>query len=445
MTILIQNGQVINPATGMNEVADVLVENGVVSKIEKGIKEKADRKINAKGCFVMPGFIDMHVHLRDPGFEEKETIETGCRAAAHGGYTTILAMPNTKPVVDNPDVVNYVHNKAKTVGLVNVLQVGAVTKNQEGKELADIEGMVKAGIPAISEDGKSVMNAQLYREAMEKAAKLGIVVLAHCEDKNLVNGGVMNEDEHARELGLKGITNSVEDIIVARDIMLSHDTGAKLHLCHCSTEDSVMMVDLAKQKNVKVTAEVCPHHFTLTSDDIRKIAPEMDVEKNVIAADADADTNFKMNPPLRTKKDVEALRVGLRDNIMDVISTDHAPHTFADKNTSMKNAPFGIVGLETAACLTYTELVLGGYLTPMQMAEKTSYYPAKILGLQDKGAVSEGKIADLVIFDPNREYIIDKNTFFSKGKNTPFDGWKVKGDVRYTLVDGTIVYENTSY
>ena len=253
MTILIQNGQVINPATGMNEVADVLVENGVVSKIEKGIKEKADRKINAKGCFVMPGFIDMHVHLRDPGFEEKETIETGCRAAAHGGYTTILAMPNTKPVVDNPDVVNYVHNKAKTVGLVNVLQVGAVTKNQEGKELADIEGMVKAGIPAISEDGKSVMNAQLYREAMEKAAKLGIVVLAHCEDKNLVNGGVMNEDEHARELGLKGITNSVEDIIVARDIMLSHDTGAKLHLCHCSTEDSVMMVDLAKQKNVKVT------------------------------------------------------------------------------------------------------------------------------------------------------------------------------------------------
>ena len=403
MTILIQNGQVINPATGMNEVADVLVENGVVSKIEKGIKEKADRKINAKGCFVMPGFIDMHVHLRDPGFEEKETIETGCRAAAHGGYTTILAMPNTKPVVDNPDVVNYVHNKAKTVGLVNVLQVGAVTKNQEGKELADIEGMVKAGIPAISEDGKSVMNAQLYREAMEKAAKLGIVVLAHCEDKNLVNGGVMNEDEHARELGLKGITNSVEDIIVARDIMLSHDTGAKLHLCHCSTEDSVMMVDLAKQKNVKVTAEVCPHHFTLTSDDIRKIAPEMDVEKNVIAADADADT-------------------------------------FADKNTSMKNAPFGIVGLETAACLTYTELVLGGYLTPMQMAEKMSYNPAKIVGL-DKGDIAPGKTADIVIFDPNETYKIDKNKFASKGRNTPFDGRTVTGKVKMTIVGGHIVYE----
>ena len=423
MTILIQNGQVINPATGMNEVADVLVENGVVSKIEKGIKEKADRKINAKGCFVMPGFIDMHVHLRDPGFEEKETIETGCRAAAHGGYTTILAMPNTKPVVDNPDVVNYVHNKAKTVGLVNVLQVGAVTKNQEGKELADIEGMVKAGIPAISEDGKSVMNAQLYREAMEKAAKLGIVVLAHCEDKNLVNGGVMNEDEHARELGLKGITNSVEDIIVARDTMLSHDTGAKLHLCHCSTEDSVMMVDLAKQKNVKVTAEVCPHHFTLTSDDM-----------------VEGDTNYKMNPPLRRKEDVEALKKGLSDGTMEVISTDHAPHTADEKNSSMVKAPFGIVGMETAAALTYTELVLGGYLTPMQMVEKMSYNPAQILHLK-KGTLEEGRMADVMLFDPECTYAIDKNKFWSKAKNTPFQGRKVTGKVMMTICDGKIVYD----
>ena len=423
MTILIQNGQVINPATGMNEVADVLVENGVVSKIEKGIKEKADRKINAKGCFVMPGFIDMHVHLRDPGFEEKETIETGCRAAAHGGYTTILAMPNTKPVVDNPDVVNYVHNKAKTVGLVNVLQVGAVTKNQEGKELADIEGMVKAGIPAISEDGKSVMNAQLYREAMEKAAKLGIVVLAHCEDKNLVNGGVMNEDEHARELGLKGITNSVEDIIVARDIMLSHDTGAKLHLCHCSTEDSVMMVDLAKQKNVKVTAEVCPHHFTLTEDDI-----------------VEGDANYKMNPPLRTKADVDALKAGLRDDIMEVISTDHAPHTAEEKAKDLKSAPFGIVGMETAAALTFTELVKTGYLTPMGMAEKMSTNPARILGI-NKGDISVGHLADITIFDPKDTYEINAAEFASKGKNMPFEGRKVTGRVVGTILDGRIVYQ----
>lgn len=439
MTILIKNGQVINPATRMDEVADVLVENGTVTKIAKGIKMKADREIDAKGCFVMPGFIDMHVHLRDPGFEQKETIETGCRAAARGGFTTILAMPNTKPVVDNPDVVNYVHNKAKTVGVVNVLQVGAVTKGQKGKELADIPGMAKAGIPAISEDGKSVMDAELYREGMEVAAKCGIAVLAHCEDINLVNGGVMNADDNAKELGLSGITNSVEDVIVARDIMLCRDTGVRLHLCHCSTKASVAMVKYAKMEGMKVSAEVCPHHFTLTSDDIHKIEPTIDPEKKV-AIHADADTNFKMNPPLRTKEDVQALKEGLRDDIMDVIATDHAPHTFAEKNTSMKKAPFGIVGLETAASLTYTELVEQGYLTPMQMAEKMSYNPAKIIGL-DKGNIEPGKIADIVIFDPKKKYQIDKNEFASKGKNTPFHGRKVTGKVRATIVNGHVVYE----
>ncbi len=439
MTILIKNGRVINPATKMDEVADVLVEDGVVSDIDKDIKAKADREIDAKGCFVMPGFIDMHVHLRDPGFEQKEDIKTGCAAAAHGGFTTVLAMPNTKPVVDNPDVVNYVHNKAKTVGVVNVIQVGAVTKGQKGEELADIEGMAKAGIKAISEDGKSVMNAELYREGMEQAAKLGLAVLAHCEDINLVNGGVMNSDANAKELGLKGITNSVEDIIVARDIMLCRDTGVKLHLCHCSTADSVKMVKHAKMEGIKVTAEVCPHHFTLTSDDIHKIEPTMDAEKKV-AIEADADTNYKMNPPLRTKADVEALKEGLRDDIMDVIATDHAPHTFEEKNTSMKKAPFGIVGLETAASLTYTELVEAGYLTPMQMAEKMSYNPARIIEI-DKGDIQPGKVADIVIFDPEKGYTIDKNKFASKGKNTPFHGRKVKGKVRMTLVGGHVVYE----
>ena len=439
MTILIKNGRVINPATKMDEVADVLVQDGVVSGIDKDIKVKADREIDAKGCFVMPGFIDMHVHLRDPGFEQKEDIKTGCAAAAHGGFTTVLAMPNTKPVVDNPDVVNYVHNKAKTVGVVNVIQVGAVTKGQKGEELADIEGMAKAGIKAISEDGKSVMNAELYREGMEQAAKLGLAVLAHCEDINLVNGGVMNSDANAKELGLKGITNSVEDIIVARDIMLCRDTGVKLHLCHCSTADSVKMVQHAKMEGIKVTAEVCPHHFTLTSDDIHKIEPTMDAEKKV-AIEADADTNYKMNPPLRTKADVEALKEGLRDDIMDVIATDHAPHTFEEKNTSMKKAPFGIVGLETAASLTYTELVEAGYLTPMQMAEKMSYNPACIIEI-DKGDIQPGKAADIVIFDPEKVYTIDKNKFASKGKNTPFHGRKVKGKVRMTLVGGHVVYE----
>lgn len=439
MKIIIKNGWVLNPATNTDEVCDVLIENGTVVKMEKKIEEKADREIDAAGCFVMPGFIDLHVHLRDPGFEQKETIETGCRAAAHGGFTTILAMPNTRPVVDNADVVNYVHNKARTVGIVNVLQVGAITKGQQGKELADIDGMIAAGIPAISEDGKSVMNAELYREAMIKAAEHGIAVLAHCEDANLVNGGVMNEDAHAKELGLKGITNSVEDVIVARDIMLCRETGVKLHLCHCSTKNSVKMVEHAKMGGITVTAEVCPHHFTLTSDDIHKIEPTIDPEKKVVI-EADADTNFKMNPPLRAKEDVQALKEGLRDGIMDVIATDHAPHTFEDKNTSMKNAPFGIVGLETAASLTYTELVVQNYLTPMQMAEKMSYNPAKVIGLE-KGDIAPGKVADLVIFDPEKTYTIDKYSFAGKSKNTPFHGRKVTGKVRMTIVGGQVAYE----
>lgn len=439
MKIIIKNGRVLNPATNTDEVCDVLIDNGTVVKMEKKIEEKADREIDAAGCFVMPGFIDLHVHLRDPGFEQKETIETGCRAAAHGGFTTILAMPNTRPVVDNADVVNYVHTKAKTVGIVNVLQVGAITKGQQGRELADIDGMVAAGIPAISEDGKSVMNAELYREAMMKAAEHGIAVLAHCEDANLVNGGVMNEDAHAKELGLKGITNSVEDVIVARDIMLCRETGVKLHLCHCSTKNSVKMVEYAKLEGITVTAEVCPHHFTLTSDDIHKIKPTIDPEKKV-AIEADADTNFKMNPPLRAQEDVQALKEGLRDDIMDVIATDHAPHTFEEKNTSMKNAPFGIVGLETAASLTYTELVAQNYLTPMQMAEKMSYNPAKVIGLE-KGDIAPGKVADLVIFDPEKAYTIDKHSFAGKSKNTPFHGRKVTGKVRVTIVGGHVVYE----
>jgi dihydroorotase len=325
------------------------------------------------------------------------------------------------------------------LGEVNVLQVGAVTKGQKGKELSDIPEMVKAGIPAISEDGKSVMNAELYREAMEQAAKYDIPVLAHCEDINLVHGGVMNADAKAEELSLPGITNSVENVIVARDIMLAHDTGVKLHLCHCSTMESVWMVKAAKEYGVKISAEVCPHHFTLTSEDIKKIDPTVNPE-NKLAVDADADTNYKMNPPLRTAKDVEALKEGLKSGIMEVIATDHAPHTFDDKNASMKRAPFGIVGLETAASLTYTELVKGGYLTPMQMAEKMSYNPAKIIGI-DKGDIQPGKTADVVIFDPNKTYRINKDKFASKGRNTPFDGRKVTGQVRMTIVSGQIVYD----
>ncbi len=362
MGLLIKGGRVINPAAQMDELADVLVEDGKVKEIRKNMEPKqSDRVILAEGCFVMPGFIDLHVHFRDPGYTWKEDIFTGMEAAAHGGFTTVLAMPNTKPVADHADVVNYVHNKAKAQKGIHVLQVGAVTKGQLGKELADIKEMVEAGIPAISEDGKSVMNAQIYREGMKVAAELGIPVLAHCEDINMVRGGVMNEDKKSEELGMPGICNAVEDVIIARDIVLARDTGVHLHLCHCSTRSSVKMVNWAKEAGYPVTAEVCPHHFTLTSDDIKKAEPTIEAGI-MISRDIDADTNYKMNPPLRTKEDVQALKEGLRDNVMDVIATDHAPHSFDDKNTSMKTAPFGIVGLETAARQKSSVLTAGIYL-----------------------------------------------------------------------------------
>ncbi|MCI9005998.1 MAG: dihydroorotase [Lachnospiraceae bacterium] len=423
MLLLIKNGTVINPGDQTQAEADVLVEDGMIKKIGAALPVKAERVIDAAGCYVMPGFIDMHVHLRDPGQEHKETVETGLRAAVHGGFTTIVAMPNTKPIVDNPDVVRYVHNKAQDIGLAHVLQAGAMTRGERGEELSDIEGMVEAGIPALSEDGKSVMNAQLCREAMTLAMKYDIPVLAHCEDRNLVNGGVVNEDGNAQRLGLKGITNSVEDVIAARDMILARETGAALHLCHCSTKGSVQMLRFAKQVGLRVTAEVCPHHFTLTSSDI----PE-------------DDANYKMNPPLRTQEDVDALKEGLRDGAIDVIATDHAPHTAIEKGEGLKHAPFGITGLETVASLVMTELVEPGYLTMMQMAEKMSYNPAKILGL-DRGVAEEGKPADLVVFDPQREYVINPADFYSKGKNTPFAGRKVRGMVMATVVDGRVVYE----
>jgi len=424
MRILIKNGHVLDPLTNTDTVCDVLVEDGEITKTGEIINVAADREIDAGNCYVMPGFIDLHVHLREPGLEYKETIATGGAAAAKGGVTTMCAMPNTRPVIDSGELVRAVHRKAQQESPVHIIQIGAVTLGQEGKELADIKGMAEAGCHAISEDGKSVMNADLYKQGMVEAARNNISVFAHCEDINLVRGGVMNADPRADQLGLKGITNEVEDIIVKRDIELAEATDVRLHLCHCSTEDSVRLLAEAKAKGLPVTGEVCPHHFILTTDDI-----------------TEDDGNFKMNPPLRAKCDVEALKKGLKDGIMDVISTDHAPHAENEKNCSMKDAAFGIVGLETSAALTYTELVDKKVLTPLEMVEKMSYNPAEILGLNDRGSVSAGMRADLVIFDPHREYLIDKDGFASKGKNTPFHGRKVKGEVIYTIVDGRVVYE----
>ncbi len=422
MKLLIKNGNVIDPATNTDTVLDVLVEDGVVKTVAPSISEEADQVIDATGLVVAPGFIDMHVHFRDPGQTYKEDILTGSKAAAKGGFTTVCCMPNTNPVIDSEETVKYIIDKASEEKYTNVLPVGAVTKGMKGEEITDIAKLKEAGICAISEDGKSVMDEEVYSKAMAKAAELNVPVLAHCEEINLVKGGVMNADSNAEKLGLKGITNEVEDIIAQRDINLAEKLGTTLHLCHCSTKDSVEMLKVAKTKGVKVSGEVCPHHFTLTTDDIPS-----------------NDANFKMNPPLRTAEDRDALIKGLSEDILEVISTDHAPHSEEEKSKGFEGSPFGIVGLETSVGLTVTNLVKPGYITLKQMIEKMSYNPAKILGI-DKGTLKEGSIADITIFDPDEEYTVDKNDFESKGKNTPFDGYKLFGKVKYTILDGIIKY-----
>ena len=424
MKLLIKNGNVIDPATNTDAVLDVLVEDGVIKAIAPSISDDADKVIDASGLVVAPGLIDMHVHFRDPGQTHKEDIKTGSKAAAKGGFTTVCCMPNTNPVIDSEETVKYIIDKASEEKYTNVLPVGAVTKGMKGEEITDIAALKEAGICAISEDGKSVMNEEVYSKAMKKAAELNVPVLAHCEEINLVKGGVMNADSNAQKLGLKGITNEVEDIIAQRDINLAEKLGTTLHLCHCSTKDSVEMLKVAKDKGVKVSGEVCPHHFTLTTDDIPC-----------------NDANFKMNPPLRTAEDRDALIKGLSEDILEVISTDHAPHSEEEKSKGFEGSPFGIVGLETSVGLTVTKLVKPGYITLKQMIEKMSYNPAKILGI-DKGTLKEGSVADITIFDADEEYTVDKNDFESKGKNTPFDGYKLFGKVKYTILDGEIVYND---
>lgn len=424
MQLLIKNGYILDPASKIEGYYDILIEDDTIKEVAPSIHIDADEIIDATNLVVMPGFIDLHVHLREPGFEYKETIESGTKAAAKGGFTTILPMPNTNPAIDNKDMVEFIKQKAKEVGVVNVLPIGAVTISQAGTTLANIEEMAKAGAIGISEDGKSVMNTAIYYEGMKAAKEANITVFAHCEDKDLVRGGVMNDGPKAKELGFPGITNAVEDVIIARDILLAKESGARLHICHCSTKDSVSLIQYAKEHKLSVTGEVCPHHFILTDEDI-----------------LEDDANFKMNPPLRGKEDIEALKLGLKHNIIDVIATDHAPHSEEEKSKSFLHAPFGIVGLETAYSLSITELVNKGYLTPMQLVEKMSLNPAKIIQI-DRGSLSVGKVADIVIADPKEEYEIDINEFASKGKNSPFHGKKVMGKIKATIVDGKVVYRD---
>ena len=420
---LIKNGHLIDPANGIDGKMDILIQGRTVCKVAENISEKdsSTEVIDASGKVIMPGFIDLHVHLREPGFEYKETVLTGAKAAAKGGVTTICPMPNTKPVIDTPVMIKDLLERAKDAP-VHILPIGAITLGQEGVDIADIEGMKEAGAVAISEDGKSVMDSWIFRQALHEAARAGMPVFSHCEDTGLVDGGVMNYGAKSEELGLPGIINAAEDVIVARDILMAKEAGCRLHLCHCSTADSVLLTEMAKKQGLPVTAEVCPHHFTMSDDEI-----------------TEDDGRFKMNPPLRSRADVEALKNGLKDGIMDVISTDHAPHSAEEKAQSMLKAPFGIVGLETSFALGYTVLVKGGYLTLPELVRKMSVNPAKVIGI-DKGNLAEGKLADLVIADLDTEYEIDSSKFESKGKNTPFNGMKVYGKVEKTFVDGEVVY-----
>lgn len=436
MLTLIKNGYVIDPASDREGYFDLLIEDDTVKLVGQNldtdefvvqaqVQGAQLETIDARGKYVMPGFIDLHVHLREPGFEYKETIASGSMAAAAGGFTTICAMPNTNPVTDSAEIVSIIIDKAREVAAVNVLPVAAITINQDGKELANFGELKKAGACALSEDGKSVMDSALYAKAMREAASLDMPVFAHCEDKQLVGKGVINAGRKAKQLGLCGISNAVEDVIVARDILLAKEAGARLHICHCSTKDSVKMIEIAKEAGLSVTGEVCPHHFTLSDEDI--------------PCD---DANYKMNPPLRSPEDVHALIEALKNDIIDVIATDHAPHSEEEKAGSFSTAPFGIVGLETAFALVMTQLVRTGVLTLKQMVEKMSVNPSKILKL-DRGCLKEGSIADLIIADPQAEYFIDKNSFYSKGKNTPFHGRKVVGRIDYTFVAGKLVYRRS--
>ena len=423
MNILIKEGRVLDPASKTDKVIDVLIKDGFIAVMEENIDEsQADEVIDASGCMVMPGLVDLNAHFREPGLEHKETIRTGSRAAARGGYTTVCMMPNTKPVIDNVDMLQYVTDKAEEVTDINLYTIAAMTAGQEGEYLTDFEALKDAGAVAVSDNGGTIMNARTARQAMRQAAEVDIPVFVHCEDTNLAARGVMNAGERAKELGLFGIMDAVEDVIVARDILLAKNTGAKLHISHVSNKESAFIIKIAKEQGIPVTAEVAPHHFTLTED----------------AVNGD-DANFKINPPLRKADDVKALKEALASGVIDVIATDHAPHHATEKERPFAEAPFGITGLETAVSLTITELVDKGVLTPMQMVERMSYNPAKVLR-SDKGTLLPGRAADITIINPDEEYVIDSSKFASLGKNTPFNGKKVKGKVVYTISGGKTVY-----
>jgi len=424
MSILVKNCRIVDGINDYRNICDIFI---VVDRIEK-INEKitdinADICIDAQGKVIVPGFVDLHCHLREPGFEYKETIESGTEAAAKGGYTTICCMPNTRPVIDNVYAIRELKKIIARNSKIQVIPIGALTVNQQGLEMCDFRSMVDEGIKLFSDDGYPVMNTKIMLECLKESLVHDFTVIDHCEDIYLSEGGVINEGKISDKLGLKGIPKIAEELQVMRDIMLAEQTGASLHIAHISTESSLNMIKMAKDKGIKISCEVTPHHISLTEDDIKE-----------------NDTNYKVNPPLREMKDVSALKKGLKDGIIDVIATDHAPHSISDKPMDFYKAANGISGIELSFSVCYTHLVKTGVLTLNQLVKKMSYNPSKILGI-DGGEIKEGSKADIAIIDLNSEFVVDRNKLISKGKNTPYHGKMLQAEVVMTIAKGEIVYE----
>lgn len=424
MKLLIKQGRLVDPVGGIGGIMDILIENGKVAVIGSNLQETDAQVIDARGLVVSAGLVDMHVHLREPGFEYKETIETGCAAAARGGVTSIACMPNTKPVVDTPERVAFVLEQAKKACGVHVMPIAAVSVGQRGEMLTDMDALASAGVVALSDDGVPVQDANLMRDALIRARRKRLPVLSHCEDAGMVCNYAVNEGVVSRRLGIPGRPAIAEELMVMRDAMLAEETGGAVHICHVSTARSVDIVRQYKKKGVHITCETCPQYFTLTEDEILAQG-----------------TMARVNPPLRTQKDVEGIIAGLQDGTIDAIVTDHAPHSAEEKARPLTEAPSGMVGLETSLAVSLTALYHTGKLDLSALLRKMTMEPARILGI-DKGRLALGADGDAVIFDPNEEWTVDPEQFASKGRNTPFGGRRLKGRVKYTIVDGTVIYQD---
>ena len=425
MKLLIKHGRVVDPVSGTVSIQDLYIENGKVVQLEKDIRQEADQVIDADGLVVCPGLVDMHVHLRDPGLTYKEDIFTGTAAAAHGGVTSVACMANTDPVVDTPEQVRYVKDKAAQANGVHVYPIAAVSMGMRGEEPSDADALKKAGAIALSDDGCNVDNANLMRDVMIHAKRLEMPVLCHCEDTTMVEGRAVNEGSVSRQLWLEGRPAIAEEIMVMRDAMLAEETGAHVHICHVSTAKSVDIIRRMKKRGVAITCETCPQYFTLTEDEI--------LTQGSMA---------RVNPPLRTAKDIKGIIAGLKDGTIDAIATDHAPHSAEEKSRPLTRAPSGMVGLETSLAITLTELYHTGKMKLPEIIKRMTYTPASILRLSSKGRLSLGSDADITIFDLEEVWTIDPEQFASKARNTPFAGREVKGKVKYTIVGGNVIYQD---